>query len=139
MREIKFRAWNRKEMRYDVNINDGKPVRKGYQWFNESNDVHDSEPMQFTGLQDKNGKDIYCGDLFNHVLSTDIKGVVKFGKYTHWIDGLQIEYGYHFGFYVDFNNGRDRMDLGYWAKHSEIIGNIYENPELCKITSSNHG
>jgi len=39
MREIKFRAWNKRDnvMEYNVNINQGKPVKQGYQWFNTEN------------------------------------------------------------------------------------------------------
>ncbi len=65
MREIKFRAWDEtnKVMENDVNVNQGKAVKYGYQWFNAGNTVYDSELMQYTGLKDKNGKEIYEGDI----------------------------------------------------------------------------
>jgi uncharacterized phage protein (TIGR01671 family) len=81
--------------------------------------------MQFTGLLDKNGREIYEGDIVELKTYYDpgVKkrrvGVVKFGKHYD-----ADHYRQHFGFYVDFNNKDDIID-GY-----EVIGNLYENPKL---------
>lgn len=123
MREIKFRAWNWKEMRYDVNINDGKPVRKWYQWFSEWNDIHNSEPMQFTGLLDKNGKEIWESDILQYINNewklTDIYFVEWNKRWFIWRWSKRKE--------GEFNNC-DGLDCP--EKDMEIIWNIYENPEL---------
>ena len=73
----------------------------------------DMNPMQFTGLHDKNGKEIYEGDIVIGL------GVVK------WYD-KDAKYMLY------FNNGdKPTVELNA-AQFSEIIGNIYENPELVK-------
>ena len=77
---------------------------------------------QFTGLLDKNGKEIYEGDLFRIIDPEDkstCEIVFKDGafrkKYWQWEDGLQYPI-------------IDKFDL----ENFEVIGNIYENPELLK-------
>lgn len=64
---------------------------------------------QFTGLRDKNGKEIYEGD------------------FILWIDGASATFNVEWmAKEAKFNLDRDVAD------HSEVIGNIHENPELLK-------
>ncbi len=89
---------------------------------------------QFTGLKDKSGKEIYEGDLFNDVLKSNKNGIVKLGEYKHCFDKSEISFGGHIGFYVDWGDSglSPRKDLKFWSNHSEVIGNIYMNPDLIK-------
>ncbi len=76
---------------------------------------------QFTGHKDKQGKDVYVGDVFKDVLNSKISGLVKFGEYTNCFDKEEIKHGGHVGFYVDFEVPHMRKDLKYWCNHSESI------------------
>ena len=70
---------------------------------------------QFSGLVDKNGKRIFKGDII--LYRDDSVGVVDFA------DGA---------FGVRFNDGTSAMFLCFAADYSEVIGNIYDNPELMR-------
>ena len=106
MREIKFRAWDKKYKKMYLG-----DIRAALAYPDE-----DVEIMQYTGLKDKNGKEIYGGDIL--------------GQYCHLLNGTE------FGKVVYLQeDARFLFDVGgvYGAINVEeckIIGNIYENPEL---------
>lgn len=117
MREIKFRSWN-------------KPTQKmnyfelfDSMWRSLSADQRNTLPefnelMQFTGLKDKNGKEIYEGDyLKKYHLDIWYEGQLKTDGMQWWIDNIVNEKEY-----MDSTSG----------KFCEVIGNIYENPDLLK-------
>lgn len=118
MREIKFRAWDicHKEMIYE--IDDIDFLHEEVYWKQcFAHPFQDISLMQFTGLKDKNGKEIYEGDILGGAL---LCGAV------HW-DNLRSKYvvqltpeGWH--------------DLPIISEMKEVVGNIYENPELLKNT-----
>ena len=74
--------------------------------------------MQYTGLIDKNGKEIYEGDIVRHFKRE--KDIL-----------LKIEISPSHGVYAELNHGMKRL-IGRGNPHLyyEVIGNIYENPEL---------
>lgn len=120
MREIKFRAWdiNKKEM-FDPEYLDSE----GGIYYQEANDEcnpflkeGDFDLMQYTGLKDKNGKEIYEGDIYTHG-DKNIKYKVIFNNGS--FVGNQIA-------------NKSLAGLGYWIDVIEIIGNVHEDPELLK-------
>jgi uncharacterized phage protein (TIGR01671 family) len=82
--------------------------------------------MQYTGLKDKNGKEIYEGDIYKSHSNLTGKCVVKFGYY--YAGGRDYYASEAYGFYGE--PIRDVDDTETLEGDMEIIGNIYENPEL---------
>lgn len=74
-----------------------------------NNDLH---LMQSTGLKDKNGKEIFEGDV---IKCNGLLGTIKSLK-AMWICS-----------FVKYNN---YQKVGFFAQEIEVVGNIYENPEL---------
>jgi uncharacterized phage protein (TIGR01671 family) len=116
MRSIKFRAWHIKNGKYIYDYQDSTTF--DYYGF-YSNDVFFYE--QFTGLQDKNGKDIYEGDI---IQDDEYIGPVVIG---HCKDmNINSYYAvYYNGVYADIPGETDvscRCNFRNW----EIIGNIHE-------------
>ena len=119
MREILFRAWSEKEKcyRHNVGIYNGHAVRYGYQWYSLDNDVFDSNPEQFTGLVDRNGKKIFEGDIV-HVDNYDEgwDSTVEFRGGAFAVDVESCEYDY--------------TAIGWVEYEMEIISNIHEQMEV---------
>ena len=124
----KFRAWDRlrKEMNYKVMVGNCDtddenwtcPViwiedRKKWLHFDDYDSI-----MQSTGLKDKNGKEVFVGDI------------IKCTRGCPHEVYLEKEYG---GTFIGGMPAVYIKDLGEgyaWTEHEEVIGNIYENPEF---------
>ena len=136
MRKIKFRAWFEGHM-YEVAKLDfwGDPEQATCDLAGENGEgeelfdiyVGEVEIMQYTGLKDKNGKEIYEGDI---VAFEDSDGGYEYPDLV--VNTGIVEYG-ELGFYFT-NRVAVEMD-DFYIKDGrcddiEVIGNIYENPEL---------
>ena len=87
-----------------------------------------SEPQFCTGLKDKNGKLIYKGDILKFKLLEDFAAFGTNEKYVEIIAPVIYEYG---GFFIE--QSENNIFLGQLPMSEiEVIGNIYENPELLK-------
>lgn len=130
----KFRAWNKatKEMHEAddiVSLNfEEKQICVQTIFFGQLSyyDFDDIVSIQSTGLKDKNGKEIFEGDIItNGIEIADIKNHQTLGFYTVLDDR---EYFFASGMSVeDFEEYADEF-----SQTAKIIGNIYENPELLK-------
>jgi hypothetical protein len=126
MREIKFRAWNpeTKTMVYELeeinllgtNIVAG--ISSGLikaSYMNGRGLWIEAELMQYTGLKDRNGREIYEGDI---VISTNRLHECEVEENVHFLNGCFM-----------FGNWNTHE---FFNRHQSIkvIGNVYENPEL---------
>lgn len=125
-REIKFRAWSPRAKRMysaEEMAKDQMTLLPTGRFINvhsisvELSEIYSWDemlPLQYTGLKDKNGIEIYEGDI------------VKYKKHTAKVSWNKLAAGFWFEGDIDFK------DITIKGSEVEIIGNIYENKELIK-------
>jgi uncharacterized phage protein (TIGR01671 family) len=123
MRKLKVRAWDK--VNKEMTLNDS--FYELQKWNRTEKELNDFELVQYTGLKDRTGRDIYEGNLLNVNVPTNsgcddwrIKEVVyskRFCRFEFRGKLIEIE--------IDM--------LRFYGNRSEIIGNIYENPELLEM------
>lgn len=129
-REIKFRAWDGDKLITDNSVKFFVEF-DGTVWFNDGVTEYDmliEQPhfilMQYTGLKDKNGKEIYEGDIISNPFNSD-KNVIKYDWFAPDENFPQCKIlGFcateEFGLGLDING----------IVSIEVIGNIYEHEYL---------
>lgn len=128
MRELKFRAWDGEWM-YEPIIW-GDTVYRG-ELSLEGRISCDDPVMQYTGLKDKNGKEIYEGDIVDFVIHTWDGGGEQYVGEVVFSNGM-----YHIETTNNISEGSNILffvldqDDGF-----EVIGNVYENSELLVKTT----
>ena len=134
MREIKFRAWDKIKKiflptdvwavvntdfkAFGIMIEDFEEYREGEYFYKEF-----IELSQYTGLKDKNGKEVFEGDLIDYGFYGNKKilaeVVFQIGRYCLKVYENNEEY------ISEFHNDKDHETIWY-----EVIGSVFENPEL---------
>ncbi len=130
MRELKFRAWDGAKIRYDVtgfehgNANemsiiflDGDPFAIDDTFVSAIGIREKAIVMQYTGLKDKNGKEIYEGDV--------LEDSEHFYSRVEWCQTHCMWYASDYGSLEEFT--QDNV---------AVIGNIHENPELLSASQT---
>ena len=130
MREIKFRAWDKRRNKWIEQ--DSLVINKGI-LYEDRRDFEDGEPLSdddaelvgYTGLKDSHGNEVYEGDIIEAVfelIDGELKNIMDAGVVVFKDCAFQVQ---------TFEDHHE--PLHEWSQLSEelrVIGNIYENPEL---------
>ena len=122
----KYRAWDKElQTMLDVSLIDFKKgVLVGEHWeFGETESIkfNDIVVMQSTGLKDKNGQEVFVGDIIKCTRGCPHEVYIEKEYAGTFIGGMPAIY-------------LKGIREGYaWTGSEEIIGNIYENPELLEV------
>ena len=121
MREIKFRAWDKEyKSMHEASYIDWHENEVGYDKGNYYTNLDSCILMQYTGLKDINGKEIYESDIVRCML----------GEHWNYKETIGTVL-FHCGEWALEEKGSMFFKIKlYRCKEIEIIGNIYENPEL---------
>ncbi len=141
MREIKFRVWDKKERKFRLPFEfaiDGDGVLVSFEgdyWRNVT-DKDRYEISFYTGLKDKNGREIYEGDIIRFMPLFSVRQEHRLASEfmvskVYWSGGgFRVEVEKVVTDEIRHTISIELSDCYY----REIIGNIYENPELSEIS-----
>ena len=131
-RAIKFRAWDKSkncwEHRFRIDSDGGVIVHRPSDkepWVLEWREFSDYELMQYTGLKDKNGTEIYEGDIVRVKYRRDDSSFiapVQWGEYS--FDGYYGMVGFNLDYPCEVSFDSQECN------RFEVIGNVFENGDL---------
>lgn len=137
MRVIKFRAWDEEDMFISPSLAEGSQYLGS--WFEAHSMLHSefgkqNEIMQFTGLLDKNGTEIYEGDIVSYgnrlyEVAINFNGFYL-QRYKLWNGKFKPAFTYAMSLITKPRKDDDRGENGGVVDSAEVIGNIYQNPDL---------
>ena len=128
MKKLKFRIWDKQRNCFTTSIEHKYCTRylsigllgglEAHDEYGDEIDIDENDFViqQFTGMIDKNGKDIFEGDILKFVNG-------KLSKVVFMCGGFCV---------VGFDGHLASDYLWEWTESYEVIGNIFENPELLK-------
>jgi uncharacterized phage protein (TIGR01671 family) len=109
-REIKFRAWDTREKKMYPNLTIQRLMGNLFSVRELRKKEEDLVWMEYTGLKDKHGKEIYERDILKYHANGRLSEPIEFPKDYTWL--------------------KARTEVQHWRTDIEVIGNIYENPKL---------
>lgn len=142
MRQTKFRAWDyyHREMVYSDKLEEGNKQFWGI--VNLGEPISEKDVMQYTGLKDKKGKEIYEGDIVR-IIDSENQSVcdpgvfiIEFQHGSFWlclIDGVTTygqQYDYEQNRHVELSSFTIASNARGAHKYLTVLGNIFENKEI---------
>lgn len=143
MREIKFRAWNGSEMFSDVGVTPSSDGSTPYVINGAEYDNIDYLPeailMQYAGIKDKNGVEIYEGDILRHPYMTDEDDPAEpdvgyLGSESVKYAVGEVKISPYLGSYLKLRSGSTRRVTRHRVTGGEVIGNVHEHGHLMEVT-----
>ena len=128
-REIKFRAWDKRQKQMSriftlIELTQYEHIFEVK--FKYLAQFKDLIWLEYTGLKDKNGKEIFEGDITNY-------GAVEWCECLNWDGGGSNHPGFYFKDKYEYGAKGDLSYHDGFDDGIEVIGNIWENPELLEV------
>jgi len=149
MREIKFRAWNKRTGEWHLKSDDSQLTYYGFHLFGEctllcppeASDLQHLDIMQYTGLKDKNGADVYESDVVEftywwfdgNIAESNLTGVIVYcaESMSFQLKGVKNKEWERFtGHENDSEYLTPFSELNFEEADFKVIGNLFEHPNL---------